>query len=132
MRLHQSITTDVNLITACSGERILVNNQPYMSSLIVTRETITTDWRPTALTELEDHDLDLVVALDPEVVLLGTGDHMAFPHPRVLAPLINNNIGVEVMDTQAACRTYNILAAEGRQVAAALILEVAAPGLQPS
>ena len=63
------------------------------------------------------------VALEPEIVLLGTGDRQHFPHPRLLAPLTERRIGVEVMDTRAACRTFNILVAEGRRVAAALVID---------
>ena len=65
-------------------------------------------------------------ALDPEVVLLGTGSRQRFPHPRLSRPLADARIGLEVMSTAAACRTYNILMAEGRKVAAALLVEDAA------
>ena len=68
-----------------------------------------------------DH-LALLVGLGREIVLLGTGARLRFPHPEILKPLIQAGIGVEVMDVQAACRTYNILMAEERRIAAALLL----------
>jgi uncharacterized protein len=70
---------------------------------------------------LAEADFERIAALGPEVVLLGTGARLRFPHPRLSAPLARAGIGLEVMDLQAACRTYNILAAEERIVAAALV-----------
>jgi uncharacterized protein len=66
-------------------------------------------------------DFAPIAQAHPEIVLVGTGSKLRFPHPRVFAPLRQANIGFEVMDTQAACRTYNILLAESRKVAAALL-----------
>ena len=68
-------------------------------------------------------DVPQLAALEPEIVLLGTGSRLRFPHPRLTAALARARIGLEVMDVQAACRTYNILAGEGRHVLAALLLE---------
>jgi uncharacterized protein len=64
----------------------------------------------------------LLTTLNPEILLLGTGDSQQFPHPETFYPLVDQRIGFEIMDTPAACRTYNIIVAEGRQVAAALML----------
>jgi uncharacterized protein len=75
------------------------------------------------LDELSAKHFDALVMRAPEIVLLGSGSRLRFPSPALYAGLSKANIGVEVMDTPAACRTYNILAAEGRRVAAALILE---------
>ena len=68
-----------------------------------------------------------LLATSPEIVLLGTGATQRFPHPKLTAPLLRARVGLEVMDTRAACRTYNILVAEGRSVTAALIIEQAVP-----
>ena len=65
-------------------------------------------------------DFARLLDYEPEIVLLGTGDVQRFPHPRLLAPLGEAHVGIEAMDTSAACRTFNILVAEGRRVAAAL------------
>ena len=64
----------------------------------------------------------MIAQLEPEIALLGTGDRQRFPHPRLIQALMARGIGVEVMDTSAACRTYNIVMLEGRRVAAALLL----------
>lgn len=65
----------------------------------------------------------MILEMQPEVVLIGTGHSLRFPEPHLLAPVIRQGLGYEVMDTQAACRTYNILANESRNVVAALLIE---------
>ncbi len=92
------------------------------ASFVISAGTLVSDWPPRQLEELEAGHMQQVAELDPEVVLFGAGDRLRFPSPALLEPLIERGIGVEVMDTKAACRTYNILAAEGRRVAAALII----------
>lgn len=79
------------------------------------------DWRPQQAAELQAADFTAILALQPEVVLLATGDRIRFPHPSLYRELIGAQIGVEVMDIGAACRTFNILADEGRQVIAAIL-----------
>jgi len=86
-------------------------------------QRIIPDWRPQMLAELRAQDLAEVLALEPEVVLLGTGQTLRFPSPELFSAFHSTAIGIEVMDTGAACRTYNILAVEGRQVVAALLLK---------
>lgn len=91
-------------------------------SLILTSHQIITDWEPNRLPELTAAHMEMVFDLEPEVVLLGTGARQQFPAMEILAALHRAQIGVEVMDTAAACRTFNILVAEGRHVAAALLM----------
>ncbi len=79
-------------------------------------------WAPAGFGALTERDFDALLANQPELVLLGTGERQQFPHPGLLRPLSAAHVGVEAMDTRAACRTFNILAAEGRRVAAALIV----------
>ena len=83
-------------------------------------------WSVTSFEGLAESDFESLRALDPEVVLLGTGARQRFPHPRLSRVLADARIGLEVMNTPAACRTYNILMAEGRKVVAALM-----PGIAP-
>lgn len=85
-------------------------------------DRITEDWKVQNIEALDRHNIEALAALEPELVLLGTGDVLRFPDPRLLVNLTHAGIGAEVMDTRAACRTYNILAEEGRNVAAALII----------
>jgi uncharacterized protein len=91
-------------------------------SLILTSRRIITDWEPNHLEELTATHLEMVLSLDPELVLLGTGARQQFPAMELLSRFHRAQIGVEVMDTAAACRTFNILIAEGRHVAAALLM----------
>jgi uncharacterized protein len=82
-------------------------------------------WAPARFEALAAEHFAPLAEREIEIVLLGTGNRLRFPRPEVTRPLIEARIGVEVMDVQAACRTYNILMAEGRKVAAALVLETA-------
>lgn len=91
-------------------------------SVIVTVNQIVTDWTPQHWQAITTADMDRVLATRPDVILLGTGKRLRFPPPPVLAHCQQQRVGMEVMDTAAACRTYNILAAEGRNVAAALLM----------
>lgn len=109
-------------ILAYDTGQVTINAETVTRSVIVTPEQLVRDWPPQQFEELKEHDFMPLVALAPEVVLLGTGALLRFPGPHVLAPLRTRGIGVEVMDTAAACRTYNILMAEGRNVAAALLM----------
>lgn len=101
---------------------ITVNDRDHGSSLIVTPRRLVTDWPPERFADLEEAHFELILELEPEIVLLGTGARQRFPHPRLTRPLLGRGIGVEVMDTAAACRTYAIVMAEGRRVAAALLM----------
>jgi uncharacterized protein len=91
-------------------------------SLIVTGQQLIIDWEPNQPHELNASHLDAVLELEPELVLLGTGTRQHFPAMDILLPLHRAQIGIEVMDTAAACRTFNILVGEGRHVVAALMM----------
>ncbi|MFA5529753.1 MAG: Mth938-like domain-containing protein [Thiohalomonadaceae bacterium] len=101
-----------------AGERIAVCRR----SIIITPERLIGDWAPQSFEELNAQHFDALEELAPEVVLVGTGTRLRLPSPPVLAPLVHLRAGFEVMDTGAACRTYNLLAGEGRRVAAALLI----------
>jgi len=103
---------------------IRVRDTAYARSLIVTSREVIDDWTPQAHTELEPAHLERLLQLDPrpEMILLGTGEEQHFPPHATLAPLIDAGIGVEIMATSAACRTWNIVLSEGRRAAAALII----------
>ena len=112
----------INLVQACSDSEVRVGDRVVRSSCILSARRIETDWPPREVAALTAQHLDAVLAFDPEVILLGTGARQRFPDAHVLRPALERGVAVEVMDTRAACRTYNLLAQEGRQVAAALIL----------
>jgi uncharacterized protein len=111
-----------NLFTGYGEGYVEVNRARHAASLIVSADRLVTDWPAASVDALGADHLAAIVELKPEIVLLGTGRAFRFPEPALLAPLHKARIGVEVMDTAAACRTYNILLGEGRNVIAALIV----------
>jgi uncharacterized protein len=121
MKLHLDAPGGTNLIRGYAPGQLRVGEATLTTSVIVSATTLA-PWRPGSVAELASIDLEPLYALAPEVVLLGTGSHQQFPDPALLAGLYSRRIGVEVMHTAAACRTYNVLVAEGRSVAAALML----------
>lgn len=110
-----------NHIRSVSDEGVRIGDAVYPGALIVAAEAVIDDWAPDSLDTLEMQHLDPVLELKPEVVLLGTGARQQFLHPSRLAPIYRAGIGVEIMTTAAACRTFNILVAEERRVVAALL-----------
>ena len=101
-----------------------VRSDTYTASVIITPWEVFDDWAPQLHTELQPPHLERLLQLDPrpEIILLGTGESQHCPPAEIMAPLFNAGVGVEVMDTAAACRTWNILLTEGRSAAAALII----------
>jgi len=93
------------------------------NSLIISPVQLIRDWPPQTFEELNREHFDRLSELEPEIVLFGSGETLRWPDPALLSSLIDNGIGVEVMDTAAACRTYNILTADGRNFAAALLVK---------
>ena len=122
MKLHLSNQAEIYIIQRYQEGKIDINDMAYTESLIVTPSQLFEDWRPERFDDFDVQDFERLAEIQPEVVILGTGTFQKFPSPQLLAPLIAATIGVEVMDTPAACRTYNILAAEQRNVAAALLI----------
>jgi uncharacterized protein len=111
-----------NSFTGYGDGYVEVNKVRYRESLVVSAERLVTDWPARSVDTLSGDHMAAIVELAPEIVLIGTGARFQFPEAALLATLQKAGIGVEVMDTQAACRTYNILLGEGRNVVAALIL----------
>jgi uncharacterized protein len=120
LKFHLARNEGRNAITAYGDGYVDVNQQRFERSLVVLPDRLIPEWQtgvpPGAAS------LGLLAALDAELVLIGTGRSLQFPPAEALRPLIEARLGFEIMDTQAACRTYNILMAENRRVAAALIL----------
>jgi uncharacterized protein len=122
VKIEQDQAEGRNTFTGYGDGYVEVSRKRYTSSLVVSGDRIITDWPAASLESLTADHLAAIVELKPEIVLLGTGKTFRFPEPALLAPLHKAGIGVEVMDTPAACRTYNILLGEGRNVVAALIV----------
>ena len=122
MKFHLS-TGSGNVFTGHRAGYVRLGVVEYSDNILVTPEKIVTGWAVGGFDALAPGDFAAIAALEPEVVLLGTGATLRFPHPRLTRALTDARIGLEVMDTPAACRTFNILAAEGRKVAAAILLD---------
>jgi uncharacterized protein len=121
VKLHASIPA-ANTITAYGDDYVMVNGQRRESSSLITPEQIL-PWSVARFQDLKEEDFTSLTSLGADIVLLGTGARQRFPHPRLTAALGAARIGLEVMDSKAACRTYNILVAEERKVALALLFE---------
>jgi uncharacterized protein len=122
VKLHASRPSGVNTITGYGEGYVMVNGERRASSVVVLPNRIE-DWSVERFDALTAEDFQFLTALAVEIVLLGTGPRQRFPHPRLTAALAQAGIGLEVMDVHAACRTFNILVAEERKVAAALLFE---------
>ena len=120
MKLHASAPSALNTFTAYGEGYVMVNSQRFDANLIVLPERLL-PWSAGSFDSLKEEDFQVLLELNPEILLLGTGPKQRFPHPRLTRMLAARRIGVEAMDLQAACRTYNILMAEERRVAAALL-----------
>lgn len=128
MKLHADQPNALNTVTSYGPGYIEINMVRYTTSVLVMPEGEVQPWPVRRFEDLAPEQFEALLSQAPEVVLLGTGDRLRFPHPRLTAALSRKHIGVDAMDLQAACRTYNILMAEGRKVAAVLLVEEAPAG----
>ncbi|MDF2940474.1 MAG: hypothetical protein K0R66_1116 [Gammaproteobacteria bacterium] len=101
---------------------IVINETPYQSSVVLTDSLLISDWPPQSIDDLQLEHLETLLAKQPEMILLGTGAKQVFPSSELLAAIQAQGIGIEVMSTEAASRTFNILVSEDRRVMAALFL----------
>lgn len=123
MKLHLTTAEKQNLITGYEDDFIEINRQRYFTNTIVMPDSLSADWSAITLGALDNTHFATLAQSKPEVVLLGTGTHHQFIHPKLYQALTAQGIPLECMTTAAACRTYNILMSEGRNVAAALFLK---------
>jgi uncharacterized protein len=123
MKLHQQNTPNQNTIRAYEPGRIKINDQFYGDSLLVTAEIIDKDW---IVKKPEDLTVELIEGLLkylPEIIIIGTGMQHHLLDPMLTLTATQQGTGIEIMTTEAACHTYNILLGEDRKVLAALIIE---------
>lgn len=123
MKLHSSDTQQYQTVTGYFAGGVEINARPFDHSLLVLPEKPPQPWPVARFADLTAEHFEQLLAETPDVVILGTGERQRFVHPRLSAPLTSRRIGVECMDTNAACRTYNILMGEGRKALLALIIE---------
>jgi uncharacterized protein len=122
MQISQEFGDASYVIKAYEEGKVFVNNTEFKHSVIITPESLYANWEPQTLDELNRNHLEFISELRPEIVIFGTGSRQRFPNVRIRAFFMRQRIGNEFMDTAAACRTYNILMSEGRNVVCALFM----------
>ncbi len=122
MKLHANRPQSLNTVTAYGPGYIEINAQRHESAVLIQPESPVLPWGAVQFDDLTADHFEALIEHEPEVVLLGTGARQRFVHPRLTTALAQRRIGIESMDTGAACRTYNILMTEGRKVLAAVLL----------
>ncbi|MFW0028875.1 MAG: Mth938-like domain-containing protein [Coxiella endosymbiont of Dermacentor nuttalli] len=122
MLLTEDISVEHYQIRAYDAVSVTINETLYTSSVIVSPSKLISDWKPKSLEELKSEHFQIVLSLNPDVVIFGTGKKFIFPVQEKLRLLFQKRIGIESMDTGAACRTYAALMSEGRKIVAALII----------
>ncbi len=122
LKLHAQAPSNQNIVTGYGPDYIEVSRVRHKGSLLLAPDSAVQSWGVLAIAQATAVDFDPVLALEPELVLVGTGARQHFLPPQVLRPLIEAGVGFEMMDTGAACRTFNILTAEGRRVVGAFVL----------
>ncbi len=123
MKLHASTTKQYQTVTGYDDQGVEINAERFNYSLIVMPEAPPRAWDVPNFEALSAAHFEKIEEDQPDVVILGTGERQRFVHPRLVAALSARHIGVESMDSKAACRTYNVLMGEGRKVTLALIIE---------
>ena len=122
MNLQDAENKHIHAVTAYGAGFVTLNGERHTASLALS-PTGVFPWAVTSLDTLSAADFRPLLASNPELIILGTGKSLRWPHPSVLAECMAQGVGVEVMDTEAACRTYNFLLVEGRKMAVGLIIE---------
>ena len=126
MKLYQDNNANTNVVTGYGDDHVMISRVRHDGNVLVSASRVVTDWAPHAagdLGGLQAEDLAVARELGAEILIVGTGRRQRFPQPQLLRPLIESRIGFEFMDFPAACRTYNILVAEGRAVVLGLLYE---------
>jgi uncharacterized protein len=121
MKLHPDQNIALNTVTAYGSGYFEINRVRYEGALLLMPQGEVRPWRVQSYEALSAADFEALLGLGAEVILLGTGSRHRIPHPRLTAGVIGAGVGIEAMDSSAACRTYNILMGEGRRVLAALL-----------
>ena len=122
MELNLERPRDYLFVRRADAHAVVIVDRPFTASIILARDKVIDDWGVAGVAAMTPKDAEPILALQPDVVLLGTGARQQFPSQEVLAAFLQRGVGVEVMDNAAAARTWDILASEGRNVIAAFIL----------
>ena len=122
MKLQPERNEGVNAVSSHDPGEVSINGQPYRHAVIVPWKGAVLDWGTTHFEDLSAADFERIAALKPELVIFGSGARIRFPSPAWVRCLTDQRIGLETMDSGAACRTYNVLVGEGREAVLALLL----------
>ena len=122
MELNLERPRDYLFVRRADAHAVVIVDRPFTASIILARDKVIDDWGIADVAAMTPKDAEPILALQPDVVLLGTGARQQFPSQEVLAAFLQRGVGVEVMDNAAAARTWDILASEGRNVVAAFIV----------
>ena len=122
MKLSLNTNVTQKIFTAYGEGYVTVSGERFERPIVVLPEKVLTDWHPPTVDAMDETHFDYFLAIKPAILLLGTGTQQRFLHPRLYKALSAAGISVEFMDTGAACRTYNILMAEDRNVVAAILV----------
>ena len=122
MELNLERPRDYLFVRKADAHTVVIVDRPFTSSLILCRDKVIDEWGVADVAAMMPEHVEPIVALKPDVVLLGTGERQRFPSQAVLAAFLQRGVGVEVMNNAAAARTWDILASEGRNVVAAFVL----------
>lgn len=123
MKMSLENNPDLNLITGYGSDHLMINKVRHDGNLMLNATRVIPGWAPNGFDGLTSDDFAAVLELKPDVVIVGTGARLRFPQHALLRPLIEAGVGFEIMDLSAACRTYNVLATEGRAVAVAVMFD---------
>lgn len=122
MLISEDKNTSQFIIRRYEPGSLVINENTYTKSVIVSSSQFIEDWPPQDFRSLALHHFEKILQATPRILLLGTGEKLCYPPTDFLQPFYDKGIGVEVMNTSAACRTFNVLVAEGRNVMAALLI----------
>jgi len=122
VKFQPDVLPGTNVITRHDADALWVGNQRFTHSLLVPWQGAVLPWAPARTADLQAAHFEALLALRPELVIFGSGPRLTFVAPGLMRALIDQRIGVETMDTPAACRTYNVLVSEGRSAVAALLM----------
>jgi len=122
MDITQDFADAKYIITGYKPGCVLINHEPYQDSFIINSDSLVTAWEVTQVSDLNETTLATIFKSPPEIMIIGSGETLVLPDPKIIALFAQHQIGLETMNTSAACRTYGILIAEGRKAAAGIIL----------
>ncbi len=122
LKLHLANFSNQNRFTAYGENYVAINQIRHEQSLVILPDLLIKDWPVSTIDQLRIEHFDCILPHEPEILILGTGVHHQFPDRSLLKQLMQHRFGIEIMNTQACCRTYNILVEEGRRIAAAVLI----------